>query len=152
MCVLALCTFFAGCQLTWYEDPLVEEEPPLTYDEEFQVINDYASIDTVNNCYTVAIDDEIMQRERLTAKNVRLILQEFAKFNERLQEEIEEGAVVTLTLQNKHGFTSHTVNGWKSAIHLFCGIRPCDQPVGFGSIKFLEHSNDLFHGHIFVWQ
>ncbi len=149
MCVLASCTFFAGCQLTWYEEPVTNGEPPLTYDEEFQVINDYASIDTVNNCYTVAIDDEIMQRERLTAKNVRFILQEFAKFNESLQEEIEEGAVVTLTLQNRHGFTSHTVNGWKSAIHFRDEYSPVADMIqtkanygalGFGDGNWYDHS------------
>lgn len=149
MLALASCAFFAGCQQDWYEEPVTEGEPPLTYDEEFQIINDYASIDTVNNCYAVAIDDEIMQRERLTAKNVRLILQEFTKFNERLQEEIEEGTVVTLTLQNKHGFTSHTVNGEKSAIHFKDVYAPVADRVqtkanhgalGFGDGNWYDHS------------
>ena len=114
----------------------------MTYDEEFQIINDYASIDTVNNCYVVAIDDEIMQRERLTAKNVKLILQEFAKFNEKLQEEIEEGTVVTLTLQNKHGFVSHTVNGEKSAIHFRDKYSPVADMIqtraNYGSLSFSD--------------
>lgn len=79
--VLTLC--FTACQDKWNEESPVTEAPPLTYDQEFAIINNYTSIDTANYRYAVVITDEIMQAERLTPRNVNLIMHEINKINKR---------------------------------------------------------------------
>lgn len=108
--VLVFATLFMSCQNEWYEETPNAEPRPLTYEEELAVIKNYTTIDTINNCYSVTITDEIMQNERLTEKNVKLILQEISKINQTIREEIKEGIIATLTLNNCYGFKSYTAN------------------------------------------
>lgn len=113
---LAFISLFVSCQNEWYEETPNKEPRPLTYMEEVAIINNYTTIDTVNNCYSVAITDEIMQNERLTEDNVKLALQEISKLNNAIKENIKEGIITTLTLNNSQGFKSYTPNIKQSEI------------------------------------
>jgi len=113
--LMTLMTVITSCQEDWTTKAPIEQRP-LTYDEEFAIVNNYTNIDSVNNCYSVTITDEIMQNEHLTFKNVKLILQEISRINLKIQEDIKDGTVTTLTLNNCHGFQSYTANANKSQI------------------------------------
>lgn len=112
--VFALC--FTACQDNWLEEKPVTNEIPLTYEQEFAVINKYTSIDTVNHRFTAFITDEIMKAERLTPHNVDLIMKEMDKTNKRIEADIKNGYVITLTANNAQGFQIHTANVDRSAI------------------------------------
>lgn len=113
---LVLIATFASCQNEWYEETTQTEPIPLTYEQEFAVVNNYTTIDTINNCYAVAISDEIMQNERLTKNNVELIMQEIGRINRKILDQVDKGIVTTLTLKNCYGFKSYTANMDKSEI------------------------------------
>ena len=105
-----LTLFFTACQDKWNEESTVTEAPPLTYDQEFAIINNYTSIDTANYRYAVVITDEIMQAERLTPRNVNLIMHEINKINKRIEKDVKDGIITTLTITNNQGFKSYTAN------------------------------------------
>ena len=113
---LVLIATFASCQNDWYEEATQTEPIPLTYDQEFAIVNNLTTIDTVNNCYAVAITNETMQKERLTQKNVDLILQEIVRINTQIKNDIENGIATTMTIDNCFGFKSYTANLKKSDI------------------------------------
>lgn len=113
--VMVLMIAITSCQEDW-SVKAPSQQRPLTYNEEFAIVNNYTTIDSVNNRYAVVITDEVMQNERLTTRNVNLILREVAKINKKIQEDIKNGIVTTLTLDNCHGFQSYTANVDKSQI------------------------------------
>lgn len=102
-----------GCKKEFDEEKIIM---PLTYEQEAAVINNYTTIDTVNNCYSVIITDEIMLEHNLTEKNVIRALKGIESINKNIEEDIKDGKVVTLTLNNMHGFKSFTANIDKSQI------------------------------------
>lgn len=113
---LVLIAAFTSCQNDWYEEAAQTEPVPLTYEQEFAVVNNYTTIDTISNCYAVAITDEIMQNERLTKSNVGLIMQEIGRINRDILDQVDKGIVTTLTLKNCYGYKSFTANMDKSEI------------------------------------
>lgn len=113
---LVLIATFASCQNDWYEEEPQTESIPLTYEQEFAVVNNYTTIDTINNCYAVAISDEIMQNERLTKNNVELIMKEIGRINREVLDQVDKGIITTLTLKNRYGFKSYTANMDKTEI------------------------------------
>ena len=113
--LLSFAVVFAlvGCKKEFDEEKIIM---PLTYEQEVAVINNYTTIDTVNSCYSVIITDEIMLEHNLTGKNVIRALKGIESINKNIEEDIKDGKVVTLTLNNMHGFKSFTANIDKSQI------------------------------------
>lgn len=107
----AIIISFSSCQERWEENKPIDTPPKvLTYDEELAIVNNFTEIDTVNNLYFAIITDSIMQAERLTDANVERIFQDIAQTNKSIKEDITAGITTTLTLHNKKGFKSYTVN------------------------------------------
>lgn len=115
MLCLAVSVVFTACRNEFYEDT-VSVKKPLTFDQEFAVVNAYTSIDTVIPAYSVTITNDIMQEKGLTEKNVELIMQAISRINRQIEEDVKSGKVVTLTLNNGGGFKSYTVNADKANV------------------------------------
>lgn len=66
--------------------------------------------------YSVVITDEIIQQYNLTEKNILRALKEIESINDNIENDIKDGKIVTLTLNNVNGFKSYTANTKKTPI------------------------------------
>lgn len=144
---LAFISLFVSCQNEWYEEIPSKKPRPLTYMEEVAIINNYTTIDTVNNCYSVAITDEIMQNERLTEDNVKLALQEISKLNNAIRENIKDGTITTLTLNNSEGFKSYTPNIKQSDIKFMDVLGTKDATTRGGNVGKMSFNNGNWYDY-----
>lgn len=102
-----------GCKKEFDEEKIIM---PLTYEQELAIINNYTTIDTINYRYSAIITDEIMFEHNLTEKNVIRALKSIESINKNIEEDIKDGKVVALTLNNIHGFKAFTANIDRSQI------------------------------------
>lgn len=102
-----------GCKKEFDEEKIIM---PLTYEQELAIINNYTTIDTINYRYSAIITDEIMFKHNLTEKNVIRALKSIESINKSIEDDVKDGKVVSLILNNIHGFKSFAVNIDRSQI------------------------------------
>lgn len=139
-CVSTL--LLASCQFT--DDDYHRQSKARTLEMDVEAIKDYMTIDSAAHQYSVVITEDQREAIGISKGNLRLILSDIVTLNNRIDNDIKAGNIVTMYLAKENSFQSVTIDPSHKLQNIsFQDVRVKKaQPTRAGSVLASEYFMD----------